>query len=304
VIGSAWRWIRTRLKALRAFSFPLSGLPALIALAAVRPVADFDWGAAAVALTAVLTFHAAGNLLNDYFDFRAGVDSRTDGPRRPGRLLVRGELSPGEVLCLALAFLAVAAEAAAVLAVISTTKVLWFAGFAAIALYAYTGPPFSLKHRALGEPLVFVTFGPALMLGVSLAHAGRLHAEVLALSLPIGAATTAVLAANNLRDMAEDRQAGIRTLPLVLGRGAGLGVYVCLLIGALGGTAAVGLLTASARPLLAAPLLGVLCLPAAGRLLRGERLEDADVHTARFATALFAFVLLVMLLAGPLTGGG
>ena len=84
---------------MRAFSFPLSVLPVLVATAAVRPPAEWHYGILAASAFAVLLLHAAGNLLNDYFDFRSDVDRTLDGDEgRPGRLLVRDEMMPKEVL--------------------------------------------------------------------------------------------------------------------------------------------------------------------------------------------------------------
>jgi 1,4-dihydroxy-2-naphthoate octaprenyltransferase len=281
---------------LGAPSLVLSGLPALIAMAAVRAVGDVDRPVAAEALVAVLAFHAAGNLLNEYFDRRIRRGSAG------GRAAAAAEPSSAEVLCLGCVCLAAAAAATGLLAAATTPAVLWFAGCAGAVVYAYAGPPFALRGRALGESVVFVTFGPVLMLGVSLAAGGRLCVEVLVLSLPVGAAVAAVAAAGNLRDLEDDGRAGIRTLPVLLGQGTAVGLYVSLLVSALAGTAAVGLLVPPARVLLAAPLLGVLSFPTITRMFAGERLARAEARTARLAAALFGLVLLVLLVSGPVAG--
>ena len=78
------------LQALRAFSFPLSVLPVLIAAAAVRRVAHWQWEVLAASVVGVICLHAVGNLLNDYFDFRRGVDRAVGGEQtRPAGVLVR-----------------------------------------------------------------------------------------------------------------------------------------------------------------------------------------------------------------------
>ena len=92
-------WLGKRLRALRAFSLPVSVLPVLVATAAVRPPAQWDWPILFASMLGVALLHCAGNLLNDYFDFRSGVDRKVEGDEgRPGRLLVRGQLRPKDIL--------------------------------------------------------------------------------------------------------------------------------------------------------------------------------------------------------------
>ncbi len=72
-------WLSTRLRALRAFSFPVSVLPMFVATAAVYPHSQWSWDVLAASVLGVMLLHAMGNLLNDYFDFSAGVDRKLDG---------------------------------------------------------------------------------------------------------------------------------------------------------------------------------------------------------------------------------
>ena len=82
-------WLSKRLGALRAFSLPVSVLPVLVATAAVREPGQWDWPILIASMLAVALLHCAGNLFNDYFDFRSGVDHKTEGDEgRPGRFLV------------------------------------------------------------------------------------------------------------------------------------------------------------------------------------------------------------------------
>ncbi|MDP6381344.1 MAG: UbiA family prenyltransferase, partial [Phycisphaerae bacterium] len=71
----------------------------MVATAAAIPAAQWHWEVLVASVLGVVLLHAAGNLLNDYFDFRSGVDRKVEGDEgRPGRVLVRGELAPKEVL--------------------------------------------------------------------------------------------------------------------------------------------------------------------------------------------------------------
>ena len=289
--------IATYLKATRAFSLPASVLPVLAATAATLPPAQWDWLILLAGLTGAACLHLAGNLFNDYFDFLSGVDRRTDDDAgRPGRQLVRGELVPRQVLAEAVLFLALAAPAAAYVLHRRGAWLLPFALAASLGGYAYTGPPFRLKCRALGEAVIFALFGPLLLVGAAWSQTGRVEPGVLLLSVPMGLATVAILVGNNWRDRDEDAQARIRTLGQLAGGRLVRGLYVALVVASAGGVA--GLAAAGLAPpaLLAAPLLlGLLAAPLRA-ILADRRLSDIDARTARYVAALNLAVILAFVL--------
>ncbi len=296
--GSPPRTVLARLRALRAFSLPVSVGPALVATAAAAPFRQWHGWALAACVVGVGLLHLAGNLLNDYFDFRCGVDRRVGGDaRRPGRLLVRGELRPGDYLCQALACLLLAVAPTAYLTWLRGPIALAFAAVAVVALYAYTGPPFRLKYRALGEPLVFAVFGPALMAAAAYVQTGAVQARVLLLSIPIGLTTVAILTGNNVRDRAEDAAAGIRTLGTLAGGRPARGLYFVLTIAGAGGVSALAGAGLAPRVLLAAPVLLVLLARPYAAVWRDRRLADIDARTARYESVLLAALLVAHVLA-------
>ncbi len=288
-------WMATRLRALRAFSFPISVLPVLVAASAVRPWTQWHWDILVVSAAGVALLHCTGNLLNDYFDFCSGVDRRLeDDGGRPGRFLVRGELLPKDILIEAAVCMLALVPVAAYLLWRCGAALLWFGMAAAAAAYAYTGPPFELKYRALGEPLIFLMFGPLLLLGAAYAQTGRWEWPALAVSIPVGFATTAILVGNNLRDIDEDRAGHIRTLTLLAGERFGRMLYIALVIASTVAVSATGFVVRGTRLLVAAPVLLVLVGPLLARVWRGERVPNIDVHTARFDAALQVFLFAVL----------
>jgi len=302
--SSGGGWLERRLRALRAFSFPVSALPVAVATAAVAPVGEWRWSVLIASLVGVVMLHAGGNLLNDYFDFRSGVDRKEEGDEdRPGRLLVRGELSPGDVLREAAVVLALAACAGGYLVWQCGPEFLWFAAGALVGLYAYTGPPLALKYRALGEPVIFIVYGPLLMAGAAYVQTGKLEVSALVLSIPIGLGTTAILVGNNLRDREEDGDAGIVTLVRAIGTRGAQVVYVALIVGCVAAVGLVGILGWGPRVLATAPLFAILLGKTLARVTRGERVTDIDVQTARFETLLLVFVLVTLIAVGGMAMG-
>lgn len=280
---------------MRAFSFSVTVLPVLVATAAVRPPSEWDWGVLLGSVVGVVLLNATGNLLNDYFDFRSGVDRKVTGDEgRPGRLLVRGEITPSGVVLEALVCLLLAVPVIAYLLRRCGPGLLWFGGPAVFALYAYTGPPFQLKYRALGELLIFIVLGPLLMLGAAYAQTSRFEWPVLLFAVPVGLTTTAILVGNNIRDHREDGAAGIITLAHVAGERRARLFYVTLVAASMLCLSSLGVVGLAPRGLAFAPLLLLLLLESLVNVWRGERIPDIDMRTARFEMALLLFMSAVL----------
>ena len=291
--------LAVRIRSFRAFSLPLSVLPVVVAAAVTLPVSRWRWDVLLVSMLGVAALHLAGNLLNDLFDFRSGVDRRVEGDEgRPGRVLVHGLMRPGQV--------AFEAGAAAAVALATAAYILWrcgpaplaFAAAGAALLYAYTGPPFTLKYRGVGEGAIFLAFGPLLMLGAAWAQSDGFVVAALLLSVPLGCATTAVVIGNNLRDRQEDAQAGIRTLGHAAGGALARATYVATV--AVGGLFPAAMAAAGLGPiwLLLSPLALLAAARPLGAVWRNQRVPDIDKQTAGFVTVLCVLILAVYVAHG------
>src|SRR5206468_3922476 len=126
--------------------------------------------------------------------------------------------------------------------VLNTAPEVFFVGVAcAFAGYLYTGGPLPIAYTPFGEFEVFIFMGP-IMVGLTYyIQAGHVSASAIWASLPVACLVAAILLANNVRDVVADDQVGRHTIPVSLGRSAGLWIYVGLLAGAfvttLGGVA-------------------------------------------------------------------
>ncbi|HEX2281337.1 MAG TPA: 1,4-dihydroxy-2-naphthoate octaprenyltransferase, partial [Thermomicrobiales bacterium] len=112
------------------------------------------------------------------------------------------------------------------------------------AAYLYTGGPKPLAYVALGEVTVFLFMGPMIVVGSYYVQTGSVSWTAFLISIPIGLMVTAILQANNIRDISDDTRAGKRTLATYIGREWAVREYVVLVLGAymvLGMIAAVGI---------------------------------------------------------------
>ena len=81
----------------------------------------------------------------------------------------------------------------------------------------YVAPPISLKKRGLGEPGVFLTWGPLMIGGTYFVATGTIPAWVWVASLPYAILVTTVLFGKHIDKIVPDAERGIRTLPVILG---------------------------------------------------------------------------------------
>ena len=101
-----------------------------------------------------------------------------------------------------------------------------------LAGYFYTASPFSLAYRGLGEVVVFVFMGPVIVLGAYYVQVEHWSWDAFLASLPIGLLVAAILHANNVRDIENDRRNGKWTLAALAGRPLADYEFIALTIGA------------------------------------------------------------------------
>jgi 1,4-dihydroxy-2-naphthoate octaprenyltransferase len=208
----------------RAAVFPMtiwSGLiGGLLAVEAARTAggAPVDWGLFLLSVVGLVLAHAANNMINDYFDTTGGVD--TEG-------YVRALYAPHPILSgwvtkrqLEVAILAVNVVGAAIMLGLAAVRGPLIIVFALAGLFVsvfYVAPPIRLKHHGLGEPGVFLVWGPLMVGGTFLAATGTIAPWVLLVSVPYALLVTSVLFGKHIDKIEADTKLGVRTLPVILG---------------------------------------------------------------------------------------
>ena len=140
-----------------------SGLVAAL-LAIGEPGLDWRW--LVLALIGITLAHVANNLMNDLFDTQVGTDSAS----YPRALYAPHPVLSGLVSrrTLLISILLVNVADLAILVVLTLARgwpVLAFALAGFVLSVAYTAPPLRLKKHGLGEPDVFVVWGPLMVCG-------------------------------------------------------------------------------------------------------------------------------------------
>lgn len=167
-------------------------------------------------LVSCVCIQIATNLFNDAIDHEKGAD--TEKRLGPTRVTSSGLLSPRLVMGGALAF--------CLLAVLVSIPMVQARGWPVIVVglaslyfaYGYTGGPFPLAYRGMGELFVILFFGLVAVAGSWYVQTGEIGgAAIWVTALQCGFYSCVLIAINNLRDRIEDGGTGKRTLAVRFG---------------------------------------------------------------------------------------
>jgi 1,4-dihydroxy-2-naphthoate octaprenyltransferase len=165
--------------------------------------------------------HFSVNALNDYLDYKSGLDLLT--PRTPfsggSKVLVDGILSPIEALGVAIALLLLALAIGLHLTLYRGLLVLVLAVTGALIIATYNK---FLVKIGLGEVAVWAK-GVLVFVGAHYTVAGFMTLEAVAVGMVYGGVSALILYANFIPDVEADRVVGRKTLPVLLGGRAWLG---------------------------------------------------------------------------------
>jgi len=246
------------------------------------------WDQALLALLAAVLAHTAVNSLNEYHDFRSGLDLHTTRtpfsggsgvlPRHPAwapPALALGLITLLASIALGLHLVRAGGPAALVLGLVGV-------------LLVTTYTPWLNRTPWLCLIAPGIGFGPVIVAGTGVVLTGGFDPRLLAASLPMLFLASNLLLLNQLPDREADAGVGRRHLPIVIGPRASLYVfgagllagYASLVLGWLGGLLPAGVLA------------GLVTLPLGIVVLRGAWRHHAD--SARLTPVLGQNVLLVL----------
>jgi 1,4-dihydroxy-2-naphthoate octaprenyltransferase len=263
---------------------------------------QLDVTLAMLALVGAVLLHAFVNWFNDYWDYVVGVDRVGVGTTiyRP-HALIEGIMEPRRLLTLGFSLAAVSILIGLYIALNGRPLALPIGVAGLLVGFLYSLPRVGFKYNALGEPAVFIAFGPLMFLGSFYAATGSLDLRALVTSAPLGMLITAVLLANNIRDVESDSKSGIKTLAIILGPRGSTILYSTLMLGSIAYT----LTLIALRALPITSIITILILPQVANLtrvsLRGEIPVDFDPRTARIVV-LYSVLLIASLLAATIPG--
>ena len=256
--AGVWYW------AARPFTLTASIVPVLVGSALA-----FQEGRAFIhlfilALVASVLVQVGTNLTDEFSD-DASPEARGQKLLAPYKVIALGLLSNRAVRLGAVVSFAVATGIGLYIVTVAGWLILVIAAASLLVAYLYAGGPKPLGTVGLGNPLVFVFMGPVMVMGAHYVHVREVTMDAFWVSLPVACLVTAILVANDLRDLEEDRIAG-KTTPVTLwGRTFGRWLWTTLVAGAFAAAVAWAAIGGHGPW----PLLTVVALYPAYRAFRG-----------------------------------
>jgi len=260
---------------------------------------EFDLNAVHVILTLVgaLLAHVSVNVLNDYFDYRSGIDlatSRTPFSGGSG-ILPAGLLKAQQVYLLGLASLIGVGAIGIYFTVEWGWRILPLGILGILVVYLYT--TYITKNPLLCAIAPGLGFGPLMVVGSYFAQTGQYSLTAGLASLVPGFLVSNLLLLNQFPDVEADKVASRRHLPIAYGRRFSARVYAVFMLAtyvSLAVAVAVGVLPLTA-------LIGLATLPLAVKTVMGALKNYDDI--GKLMPSLGSNIL-VILLTTLLTGVG
>jgi 1,4-dihydroxy-2-naphthoate octaprenyltransferase len=250
--------VKIWLRQIRAPFLMLPPISVLIAVAvAVYQGVDLNGLYLGLAFVGAMLAHIAVNVLNEYFDYKSGVDFKTmKTPFSGGSgVLVEGLLNPRHVYIFGLACVAAIVGIGAYFFTQHGALILPLGFVGIVTVYFYT------THITRSPLLCAIApglgFGPLMVMGTYFALTGTYSlAAGLASLIPFFLVSNLLLL-NQFPDVEADASVSRRHYPITLGRKGASGVYAALAVGAY--VALVASVIAGVLPYMA--LFGLLTLP-------------------------------------------
>ena len=220
--------LSTYVTAQRPWSFTCSLVPVILGCTlAYKVTNEFSFLIFVLTSITALSVHAAGNIVNTFFDYMRGIDSK----KSDDRTLVDKKLTEDEIINVGKILYSIGMISFFLLAYVSPAKIgllalVYFGGLSSS--FLYTGG-IGLKYIALGDILIIITFGPVTVLFSYMAQTGNINWGTILYALPVALHTEAILHSNNTRDLQSDLKAGIITLAILLGESAAKILYALFL---------------------------------------------------------------------------
>ena len=201
----------------RPHSYPASIAPVLFgATYALGYESKFSILKFILFLLACLLIQAATNLFNEYYDYKHGLD-KVDSEGISGSI-VKGNLSPKEVMVGALVLYALAFVFGLILTFMTSIYVLLVGLVCMLAGYFYTGGKYPIAYSPFGEIVSGFFMGTIIIALSFYFQTGYVNTDIIVVSLPLFIMIGAILLANNIRDLDNDKESGRRTYAILVGR--------------------------------------------------------------------------------------
>lgn len=169
-----------------------------------------------ITMAGVISLHASVDLLNDYWDFKRGIDTITKRTKFSGGtgVLPEGLLKPSSVYWAGVAFLILGSLAGLYFIVIYGWIIAVILGFAILSIYFYST---KIVDSGLGEIFVGIK-GTMIVLGTFFIQTQQVTQSSVMGGIIVGTLSSLVLYITSFPDFDADKQKGRKTLVIMIGK--------------------------------------------------------------------------------------
>ena len=254
---------------------------------------SFSLGLALLAFIGLLLAHVSVNVLNDYFDYRSGIDLKVKRTPFSGGsgVLPAGLLTPRQVFWLGMASFLLIVPIGVYFLILRGWLLLPLLLIGILCIFIYT--PFVLKTR-WPEWAAGLGLGALPVLGIYFVQTAAYTLPLIVAAVPSGILVHNLLLLNEFPDVDADRTANRKTLPIIMGKKRAGVVYsvltVVVYLWIIGGVVAGQMPPFS--------LIALLTLPLAIKAIQGAlKPQEMDKLVPAMANNVLV-VLLTQLLLG------
>ena len=178
---------------------------------------------AALTMAGVIALHASVDLLNDYWDFKRGIDTRTKRTGMSGGtgVLPEGLLKPKSVYNAGILFLVAGGLIGGYFVVLHGVVIGVILAFAIMSIYFYST---KIVNWGLAEVFVAVK-GTLIVMGTYYIQNSELTDVVVLSGIVVGVLSSLVLFVTSFPDHDADKEKGRRTLVILFGRQKAVSIF-------------------------------------------------------------------------------
>ena len=171
---------------------------------------------AALTFAGVMALHASVDLLNDFWDFKRGIDTKTKRTKMSGGtgVLPEGLLKPSSVYRAGIAFLVIGSAIGGYFVITDGIIIAVILGFAILSIYFYST---KIVDSGLGEIFVAIK-GSMIVLGTYFIQSEQLTFEAGFAGVVVGSLSALVLFIASFPDHDADKSKGRKTLVIAVGK--------------------------------------------------------------------------------------
>jgi len=164
----------------------------------------------------VMALHASVDLLNDFWDFKRGIDTKTKRTKMSGGtgVLPEGLLKPSSVYRAGLGFLLIGSVIGSYFVVTDGIIIGIILGFAILSIYFYST---KIVDSGLGEFFVAVK-GSMIVIGAYFIQSGQITIESILGGIVVGVLSSLVLFIASFPDHDADKSQGRKSLVIAVGK--------------------------------------------------------------------------------------